>query len=126
MKRLFGGAMLLFAASSAEAGLISADFRVDSRTAAGGALDERDLLSNGIRWDSGEISLDLDPVTNTLPLQAQDYVDFQAGPTVTGIAFLAEPPAADATPIPEPATLALFGLGAGALGLARQGKGRRI
>jgi hypothetical protein len=118
MKELFGGAMLLCTTISAHAGLISFD--------AGGAPDGGDLLSKGSRWDSGEAWLDLDPATNTLPLQPQDHAGFQTGPTVTGMALLAEPPAADATPIPEPATLALFGLGAGALGLARQGKGKRI
>jgi hypothetical protein len=118
MKRLFGGATLLCAACSAHAGLIQADFRTDVRTGAG--------LPGYGSWDSGEAWLGLDPAPNTLPLQAQDHVDFQAfGTTVTGITFLTETPAANATPNPEPATLALFGLGAGALGLARQGKGKR-
>jgi hypothetical protein len=119
MKRLFGGATLLFAAFPANAGLISADFR------AGYERDGGIFLSNGSDLDSGEVRAGLDPMTKTLALQAQDHVDFQAGPNVTGITFLTEPPAADATPIPEPATLAFFGLGAGTLCLARQGKSKR-
>jgi hypothetical protein len=156
MKRLFGGATLLCAAFSADAGLIrtdfSTDFRTDFRTGAGlpgygsfGAGDElagstylanelaNELstrlsteLSNGSGWESGEAWLDPVPATGTPTLQAQQHVDFQVtGPALTGIAFQTEPPAEDPTPIPEPETLALFGLGAGALGLARQGKNKR-
>jgi hypothetical protein len=108
MKRLFGGATLLFAAISADAGLIRADFR------AGYQLNDSDFLSNDSRWDKGEASLGLDPALATIP-----------SPAATGITFLTETPAADATSMPEPATLAFIGLGAGALGLARQGKGKR-
>jgi hypothetical protein len=144
MKRLFGGATLLCAAFSADAGLIrtdfSTDFRTDFRTGAGlpgygsfGAGDELDggtylstELSNASGWESGEAWLDPVPATGTPTLQAQQHVDFQVtGPALTGIAFQTEPPAEDPTPIPEPETLALFGLGAGALGLARQGKNKR-
>jgi len=108
MKRLFGGATLLCAALSADAGLIRADF------SAGYQPNGSDLLSNDSRWDGGEAWLGLDPALATIP-----------SPTATGITFLAETPAADTTSIPEPATLAFIGLGAGALGLARQGKGKR-
>jgi hypothetical protein len=138
MMRLFGGATLLCAAFSAHAGLIRADFSTGFRTdfhTAGDGLDGNtylpnellNALSNGSGWESGEAWLHLDPAANMLALQAQEQVDFQApGSTVTGIAFLAEPPAEDGPPIPEPETLALLGLGAGALGLARQGKNKRV
>jgi hypothetical protein len=144
MKRLFGGATLLCAAFSADAGLIRADFGADFRTGAGlpgygsfGAGADLDgstylskelsnELSNGSGWESGEARLDPAPATDTPALQAQEYLDSQpSGPAVTGIAFLPEPPAADAPSTPEPETLALFGLGASALGLARQGKNKR-
>jgi hypothetical protein len=143
MRRLFGGATLLFAAISADAGIIRADFR----TAAGlpgygsfGSLGASDgltgsaFLSNPGGVEGSRPWLDLDPVPNTLPPQAQAGFDFHAfhialaniaGPGVIGTTFLAATPAADDTPIPEPETLALFGLGASALGLARQGKGKR-
>jgi hypothetical protein len=136
MKRLFGGATLLFAAISAQAGLISPDFRTgfrigpglpgDGSVNAGDEPERSDLLSHDSRWDSGDAWLDLGPVTNTPALQAPDHAAAQAGATSTGLTFLTEPPAAGATPTPEPATLVLFGLGAGALGLARQGKSKRI
>jgi hypothetical protein len=131
MKRLFGGAPLLFSAFCAHAGIISTDFRGGAglpgygNFGAGYEPHGSDFLSNGSGWDGGQAWLDLAPGTDTLPLQARDHFDFQGGATVTGIAFLTESPTADATPIPEPQTLALLGLGAGALGLARQGKGKR-
>ena len=128
MKRLFGGATLLCAAFSADAGLIRADFGPAY------ALDGSDPPAYDSRWDSGEAWLGLDPLTDTPAPLAQDGFDFDAfhlalatmpGPVVTGITFLAESPAEDPTPIPEPETLALLCLGAGALGLARQGKHKR-
>jgi hypothetical protein len=137
MKRLFGGATLLCAAFSADAGLIRADFSVGLRTGtdlprygslgAGYELDGSDFLPNDGRPDKGEAWLslgrDVAPMTATLARPAQDRFDFQASGTgATGITFLAKTPATDAAPIPEPATLAFFGLAAGALGLARQGK----
>jgi hypothetical protein len=132
MKRLFGGATLLWAAFSADAGLIRADFRTGAGLPGYGSFGAGDepgssiFPSAGSGWDSGEAWPDLDPATNTLTLQAQDHVDFQAsGATVTGITFLTQSPAEDPTSIPEPGTLVLFGLGAGALGLARQGKSKR-
>jgi hypothetical protein len=128
MRRLFGGATLLFAAISAQAGIIRADFR------AGAGLAGYGSFGAGYWPDVSEPWQDLDPVPNTLPPQAQAGFDFRAfhlalaniaGPGVIGTTFLAATPAADDTPIPEPETLALFGLGASALGLARQGKGKR-
>jgi len=116
MKRLFGGATLLLASFSADAGLI--------RLGAGYQLDGSDLLSNGSRRDSGAAWPGLGAPADMLALPAQDrFDDPAAGPGVTRITFLSAPPAEQAPPVPEPATLALLGLGAGALGLARQSKG---
>jgi len=128
MRRMFGGATLLCAAITAQAGLIRADFRTGAVPA--GA----DFLSNHASADCSEPWADQYPAADTLAPQAHAGLDFDAtglalansaGPGVIGIPLLAATPPVDDTPMPGPQTLVLLGLGAGALGLARQDKSKR-
>ena len=105
---------MCFAALSAHAGIVSADFRTEAdlpgqgigplvherlgaTLGSGLELDRSDFLSNPSNWGGGEVWLDLDASTNVLSLFSQDPWDFYTfqvtirnitGATITGIELL--------------------------------------
>jgi len=114
MKKLFAGALMFFAALSAHAGIVSADFRTEAdlpnsgigplvherlgaTPGSGFELDRSDFVSNPSNWGGGEVWLDLDSSTNVLSLFSQDTWDFYTfrvtlrnitGATINGIELL--------------------------------------
>lgn len=117
MKKLFALALFCFTALSANAGIVSADFRTEAdlpdaassgplvherlgaMLGSGLELDGGDFVSNESNWLGGEVWMDLDASTNVLSLFSQDTLDFQTfrvtisnitGASITGIELLSD------------------------------------
>lgn len=117
MKKLSALALFCFTALSANAAIVSADFRTEADLPNAGSagplvherlnaavgsgleLDAGDYVANPSGWGGGRLWLDLDASTNVLTLLSQDEWDFQtllvtvtniSGSTITGIELLSD------------------------------------